>query len=156
MDSGLATQYFLITPSTCGTAQDPRARVACETLAKTGIVIVAGEITTTATVDMPVVIRQTVKDIGYTGSEMGFGQTAQELRTQRSAVGFSKDDGFALPPLCSRSARRHCQREGGPLQFHVRALRRNQSSNHRRRRPHHHAKAVREAWRLRRCALNES
>jgi S-adenosylmethionine synthetase len=52
--------------------QDPRARVACETLAKTGIVMVAGEITTTAVVEMPVVIRQTVKDIGYAGSEMGF------------------------------------------------------------------------------------
>src|SRR5882757_4272991 len=53
-------------------AQDPRARVACETLAKTGIVMVAGEITTTATVEMPVIVRQTVKDIGYTSSEMGF------------------------------------------------------------------------------------
>src|SRR5215510_14274203 len=53
-------------------AQDPKARVACETLAKTGIVMVAGEITTTAIVEMPAVIRQTVKDIGYCGSEMGF------------------------------------------------------------------------------------
>jgi S-adenosylmethionine synthetase len=53
-------------------AQDPRARVACETLAKTGIVVVAGEITTTATVEMPAVVRQTIKDIGYTSSEMGF------------------------------------------------------------------------------------
>jgi S-adenosylmethionine synthetase len=52
--------------------QDPKARVACETLAKTGIVVVAGEITTTAIVEMPVVIRQTVKEIGYVGSEMGF------------------------------------------------------------------------------------
>jgi S-adenosylmethionine synthetase len=52
--------------------QDPKARVACETLAKTGIVMVAGEITTTAVVEMPGVIRQTVKDIGYAGSEMGF------------------------------------------------------------------------------------
>src|SRR5258708_2830981 len=53
-------------------AQDPKARVACETLAKTGIVVVAGEITTTAIVEMPTIVRQTVKDIGYTGSEMGF------------------------------------------------------------------------------------
>src|SRR5881227_3512482 len=52
--------------------QDPKARVACETLAKTGLVMVAGEITTTAVVEMPVIIRQTVKDIGYTSSEMGF------------------------------------------------------------------------------------
>src|SRR4051794_27391908 len=53
-------------------AQDPRARVACETLAKTGIVVVAGEITTSAVVDMPVIVRETVKEIGYTSSEMGF------------------------------------------------------------------------------------
>jgi S-adenosylmethionine synthetase len=53
-------------------AQDPNARVACESLAKTGMVVVAGEITTTAWVDMPQIVRQTVREIGYTGSEMGF------------------------------------------------------------------------------------
>src|SRR5260370_29525187 len=53
-------------------AQDPKARVACETLAKTGMVVVAGEITTTAWVDMPVIVRQTVKEIGYTDSAIGF------------------------------------------------------------------------------------
>jgi S-adenosylmethionine synthetase len=53
-------------------AQDPKARVACEALAKTGMVVVAGEITTTAWVDMPVVVRDTVREIGYTHSEMGF------------------------------------------------------------------------------------
>jgi S-adenosylmethionine synthetase len=53
-------------------AQDPTARVACEALAKTGMVVVAGEITTTAWVDMPVVVRDTVRQIGYTHSEMGF------------------------------------------------------------------------------------
>ncbi|HVY45791.1 MAG TPA: methionine adenosyltransferase [Minicystis sp.] len=52
--------------------QDPNARVACETLVKTGMAIVAGEITTTAWVDMPVVVRSTIKDIGYTDSSMGF------------------------------------------------------------------------------------
>jgi S-adenosylmethionine synthetase len=52
--------------------QDPRARVACESLAKTGMVVVAGEITTTAWVDMPQIVRQTVRDIGYTDSAMGF------------------------------------------------------------------------------------
>ncbi len=52
--------------------QDKRARVACEALAKTGMVIVAGEITTTAYVDMPKVVRQTIKDIGYNNSGMGF------------------------------------------------------------------------------------
>src|SRR5512134_3191914 len=52
--------------------QDPTARVACETLVKTGMAIVAGEITTSAWVDMPVVVRNTIKDIGYTHSSMGF------------------------------------------------------------------------------------
>ncbi|MBK8253911.1 MAG: methionine adenosyltransferase [Polyangiaceae bacterium] len=53
-------------------AQDPKARVACETLVKTGMAVVAGEITTTAWVDMPVVVRNTIKEIGYTNAEMGF------------------------------------------------------------------------------------
>src|ERR1700722_9518983 len=53
-------------------AQDPKARVACETMVKTGMAIVAGEITTTAYVDMPVVVRNTIKEIGYTDSAMGF------------------------------------------------------------------------------------
>jgi S-adenosylmethionine synthetase len=53
-------------------AQDPKARVACEALAKTGMVVVAGEITTTAWVDMPTVVRNCVRDIGYTHSSMGF------------------------------------------------------------------------------------
>ena len=53
-------------------AQDPKARVACESLAKTGMVVVAGEITTSAWVDIPVIVRNTVREIGYTHSEMGF------------------------------------------------------------------------------------
>jgi S-adenosylmethionine synthetase len=52
--------------------KDPLARVACETMVKTGMAVVAGEITTTAWVDMPVVVRQTIKEIGYTDSAMGF------------------------------------------------------------------------------------
>ncbi|MFZ5593115.1 MAG: methionine adenosyltransferase [Pseudomonadota bacterium] len=53
-------------------AQDKTARVACETLVKTGMVIIAGEITTSAWVDMESVVRQTVKNIGYDKPEMGF------------------------------------------------------------------------------------
>jgi S-adenosylmethionine synthetase len=53
-------------------AQDPRARVACETLTTTGLVLVAGEVTTTAQVQIPPLVRQVVCDIGYTSSEMGF------------------------------------------------------------------------------------
>jgi len=52
--------------------QDPRARVACETLVKTGMALVAGEITTTATIDYEHIVRETIKEIGYDGSEMGF------------------------------------------------------------------------------------
>jgi S-adenosylmethionine synthetase len=53
-------------------AQDKKARVACETLVKTGMVILAGEVTTEAWVDSEAVVRQTVKEIGYNSSEMGF------------------------------------------------------------------------------------
>ncbi|HEX2140294.1 MAG TPA: methionine adenosyltransferase [Woeseiaceae bacterium] len=53
-------------------AQDTRARVACETLVKTGMVLVAGEVTTTAWVDIEALVRQTVLDIGYSDSRMGF------------------------------------------------------------------------------------
>ena len=51
---------------------DPRGRVACETLVKTGVVIVAGEVTTSAWVDVEALVRKTVLDIGYDTSEMGF------------------------------------------------------------------------------------
>lgn len=53
-------------------AQDPKARVACETFVKTGMVLVGGEITTSAWVDVEDITRQVVKDIGYHSSEMGF------------------------------------------------------------------------------------
>ena len=62
-------------------AQDPRARVACESLAKTGMVVVAGEITTTAVVDYATIVRSTVRDIGYTNSEMGFDATTCAVLT---------------------------------------------------------------------------
>ena len=53
-------------------AQDPKSRVACETLVTTGVAIVAGEITSTAVVDISNVVRETIKRIGYTDSDMGF------------------------------------------------------------------------------------
>ena len=55
--------------------QDPRARVACETLVTTGIVFLAGEITTTAYVDFQGVARRTVREIGYTHGDYGFDAT---------------------------------------------------------------------------------
>jgi S-adenosylmethionine synthetase len=53
-------------------AADPRGRVACETMVKTGVVIVAGEVTTSAWVDVEALVRRTVLDIGYDTSDMGF------------------------------------------------------------------------------------
>ncbi len=53
-------------------AQDPMSRVACETMVCTGFAIVTGEITTTAQVDYPQIIRNTIREIGYTDSSMGF------------------------------------------------------------------------------------
>jgi S-adenosylmethionine synthetase len=53
-------------------AQDKRARVACETMVKTGVAIVAGEITTSAWVDLEALARKVINDIGYTSSHVGF------------------------------------------------------------------------------------
>ena len=53
-------------------AQDPKSRVACETLVTTGLALIAGEITTQAQVNYPEVVRNTIRDIGYTETSMGF------------------------------------------------------------------------------------
>jgi S-adenosylmethionine synthetase len=53
-------------------AQDPKSRVACETLVTTGLALVAGEITSKAMVDIPTLVRDTVRSIGYTDAAMGF------------------------------------------------------------------------------------
>ncbi len=80
--------------------QDPTARVACETMVKTGFVAIAGEITTTARVEFPDVIRATVKDIGYTSSEMGFDATtcaiftAVERQSPDIAQGVTEGEGL--------------------------------------------------------------
>ena len=52
-------------------AQDPHSRVACETMVTTGIAVVAGEITTTANISYQDVIRDVIRDVGYTDDEMG-------------------------------------------------------------------------------------
>ena len=52
-------------------AQDPKSRVACETMVTTGIAIIAGEITTNAIVDYQDVVRNVIRDVGYTDDEMG-------------------------------------------------------------------------------------
>jgi S-adenosylmethionine synthetase len=81
-------------------AQDKRARVACETLAKTGMIVVAGEITTTARIDVPTIVRKTVNEIGYTSSEMGFDGstcavlTAVEQQSPDIAQGVTEGEGM--------------------------------------------------------------
>ena len=52
--------------------KDPASRVACETMVTTGMAVIAGEVTTTAYVEIPQVVRRTIKEIGYTDSAMGF------------------------------------------------------------------------------------
>lgn len=52
-------------------AQDPMSRVACETMVTTGVVVIAGEISTEATVDMQSIVRDVIRDVGYTDSSMG-------------------------------------------------------------------------------------
>ncbi len=80
-------------------ASDPRARVACETLIKTGMVVVAGEITTSAMVDMQAVVRETIKEIGYNSSEMGFDWatcavlTALDKQSPDIAMGVDESEG---------------------------------------------------------------
>ncbi|GMQ88811.1 MAG: methionine adenosyltransferase [Gammaproteobacteria bacterium] len=69
--------------------EDPHARVACETLFKTGMVMIAGEITTTAKPDYEKVMRDTIKDIGYTSSEMGFDYETCAVMT---AIGIQSPD----------------------------------------------------------------
>ena len=56
-------------------AEDPKARVACETLVTTGLAVVAGEITTSTWVDIPSIVRNTIREIGYTDAAFGFDHT---------------------------------------------------------------------------------
>ena len=68
-------------------AGDPMGRVACETLVTTGLVLVAGEISTTTTLDVPQIVRGVVREIGYTSSEYGFdADTCARQRRARQAV----------------------------------------------------------------------
>src|SRR6202165_5026451 len=63
-------------------AEDPVGRVACETLVTTGLALIAGEITTKTYVDIPGIVRQTIRDVGYTRAKYGFDdQTCAVLST---------------------------------------------------------------------------
>jgi S-adenosylmethionine synthetase len=80
--------------------QDPTARVACETLVTTGLAMISGEITTSAYVDFPDVVRSTIKDIGYKNSSMGFDwETCAVVSTidkQSPDIAIGVDDGNGL------------------------------------------------------------
>lgn len=80
--------------------QDPKSRVACETLVTTGMAVIAGEITTNAYVDMPEVVRETIKDIGYQNSSMGFDwETCAVISTidkQSADIAMGVDEGNGL------------------------------------------------------------
>jgi S-adenosylmethionine synthetase len=81
-------------------AIDPRARVACETLVKTGFVVLAGEITTKAQLNFPEIARAAIRDIGYTSSEMGFDAntcailTAVEAQSPDISQGVTQGEGL--------------------------------------------------------------
>jgi S-adenosylmethionine synthetase len=81
-------------------AVDPRARVACETLVKTGFVVLAGEITTKAQLNFPDIARQAIRDIGYTSSDMGFDAntcailTAVEAQSPDISQGVTEGEGL--------------------------------------------------------------
>ncbi len=83
-------------------AQDPKSRVACETLITTGLVVVAGEVTTGANVDINATVRETIKKIGYDHSDKGFDATtcgvtiALGKQSQDIAVGVNEGEGKFL------------------------------------------------------------
>jgi S-adenosylmethionine synthetase len=81
---------------------DPAGRVACETMVTTGMAVIAGEITTSAWVDMPDVVRNTIKEIGYNSSDMGFDYqscavlTSIDKQSADIAMGVNEGSGMDL------------------------------------------------------------
>lgn len=80
--------------------QDISSRVACETLVTTGMAIIAGEITTSAWVDMPQIVRETIKEIGYNSSDMGFDYASCAVLTsidkQSADIAVGVDEGTGI------------------------------------------------------------
>jgi S-adenosylmethionine synthetase len=77
-------------------AQDPKARVACETLVTTGLAVIAGEITTNCTFDFQKVVRDTIKEVGYTRGKYGF--DAETCAVLSSIHGQSPDIAMGVDP----------------------------------------------------------
>jgi S-adenosylmethionine synthetase len=83
-------------------SQDPSSRVACETLVNTGMVVISGEITSNAVVDIPEVVRETVQEIGYNSSDMGFDSqscavlVSLDKQSQDIAQGVNEGEGIDL------------------------------------------------------------
>src|SRR6266508_4920628 len=94
-------------------AQDPTGRVACESLLTTGLVVVAGEITTTCYVDIPRIARDTIKQVGYTRAKYGFDYetcgviTAIDEQSSDIAMGVDKlgagDQGLMFGFACTET-----------------------------------------------------
>ena len=82
--------------------QDPHSRVACETLVKTGMAVIAGEITTAANIDYSEIVRKTITEIGYDSSDVGFdGNTcavlvALDKQSQDIAQGVNTGEGIDM------------------------------------------------------------
>ena len=97
--------------------QDRRARVACETLIKTGLVVIAGEVTTSAWVDLEELVRKTILRIGYNSSEMGFdGATCAVLNAigkQSADIAMGVDSGGTTPPAGLHGGGRQVSRPTG-------------------------------------------
>lgn len=85
--------------------QDPNGRVACETITKTGFVLVAGEISTNCYIDIPKIVRQTIANIGYDNAEFGFDHktcavfTSIEEQSQDIAMGVNEADEYKKDQL---------------------------------------------------------
>ena len=83
-------------------SQDPEGRIACETMLNTGMVVLSGEITTAATLDYPTIARDTIRNIGYTSSEIGFDadsctvMVAMDKQSPDIAQGVNEGEGLDL------------------------------------------------------------
>ena len=82
-------------------AEDPKSRVAVETMVKTGFVVLGGEVTSKATIEIPKVVRKAITDIGYTDSSMGFRR------------GYLRHPGGRRAAVAGHRARRRLERHQG-------------------------------------------